>query len=124
MMTLTDELLEQIAERFKALAEPARLRILDALRHGELTVGELGEKTRLNQANLSKHLQLLHALTFVVRRKDGLYVRYRLRSDDVFALCDIMCGRLANGAAPASRPSASAALSLPRPPARVRTRRR
>lgn len=125
MMKLTDELLEQIAERFKALAEPARLRILDALRHGELTVGELGEKTRLNQANLSKHLQLLHALTFVVRRKDGLYVRYRLRSDDVFALCEIMCGRLANGAAaPVSRRSASAALSVPRPPARVRTRRR
>jgi DNA-binding transcriptional ArsR family regulator len=125
MMPLTDELVDQIADCFKALAEPARLRILDALRHGELTVGELGGKTGLNQANLSKHLQLLHTLAFVARRKDGLFVRYSLRSDDVFALCDIMCGRLMNGASAAKpRRASSAALSVPRSPARVRSRRR
>ncbi|HET7216670.1 MAG TPA: metalloregulator ArsR/SmtB family transcription factor [Vicinamibacterales bacterium] len=127
MIKLTDELFEQIAERFKALAEPARLRILDALRHGERTVGELGEKTGLNQANLSKHLQLLHALSFVARRKDGLFVRYSLRSDDVFALCDIMCGRLTNGAAAngSRRPSSAAlSVSVSRMPARVRSGRR
>ena len=94
MVRLTDELFEQIATRFRALAEPARLRILDALRHGELTVGDLGQQTGLNQANLSKHLQLLHSLEFVVRRKDGLFVYYALKDKDVFQLCDIMCGRL------------------------------
>jgi ArsR family transcriptional regulator, arsenate/arsenite/antimonite-responsive transcriptional repressor len=117
MKRLTDELFGQIADRFKALAEPARLRILDALRHDELTVGELGERTGLNQANLSKHLQLLHALAFVARRKDGLFVRYSLRNDDVFALCDIMCGGLANRAArprPAANARRSVALSTPR----------
>jgi DNA-binding transcriptional ArsR family regulator len=92
---MTDDLFAGVAERFKALAEPARLRILDRLRGGELTVGELGEKTQLNQANLSKHLQLLHNLEFVTRRKDGLFVYYRLANEDVFQLCDIMCGRLA-----------------------------
>ena len=91
---MDDELFENVAERFKALGEPARLRILDALREGELAVGALAERTRLNQANLSKHLQLLHTLDFVTRRKDGLFVYYRLADDEVFRLCDIMCGRI------------------------------
>lgn len=92
---LTPEVLELVAERFKALAEPARLRILNALRDGERTVSELMEETGLGQANTSKHLQLLHALRFVERRKEGLYVHYSLASEDVFQLCDLMCGRLA-----------------------------
>ena len=91
---MTPELLTLVAERFKALAEPARLRILDALRDGEQTVSDLMQKTELGQANVSKHLQLLYALRFVDRRKEGLYVHYRLADDDVFRLCDIMCGRL------------------------------
>lgn len=91
---LTPEVLELVAARFKALAEPARLHILDMLRGGELTVTELMEETGLGQANLSKHLQLLHAHGFVTRRKEGLYVFYSLADRDVFALCDIMCGRL------------------------------
>ncbi len=95
---MTPELLELVAERFKALAEPARLGILNALRAREMTVSELMEATGLGQANASKHLQLLHTLGFVERRKEGLYVIYRLANDDVFQLCDIMCGRLASEA--------------------------
>lgn len=92
MAKVREEQFDEIAARFKALAEPARLRILNALRGGERTVGELVEDTGLNQANLSKHLQLLHTLRFVARRKDGLFVRYTLLNNDVFVLCDIMCG--------------------------------
>jgi DNA-binding transcriptional ArsR family regulator len=92
---MTPELLDLIAERFKALAEPARLSILSVLRDGERTVSELLEETGLGQANASKHLQLLHSLGFVERRKEGLYVFYRLADDSVFQLCDIMCGRIA-----------------------------
>ena len=92
---LTSDLLELIAERFKGLAEPARLRLLNSLRSGEKTVSELMEATGLGQANVSKHLQLLHSLGFVDRRKEGLYVHYSLASEDVFRLCDIVCGRLA-----------------------------
>lgn len=91
---LTPELLELIAERFKALAEPARLNILNALREKEMTVSELMAATGLGQANTSKHLQLLHTMGFVERRKEGLFVHYSLASEDVFHLCDIMCGRL------------------------------
>jgi DNA-binding transcriptional ArsR family regulator len=91
---LTPELLSLVAERFKALAEPARLGILNTLRDREMTVSELIEATGLAQANVSKHLQLLHALGFVDRRKEGLFVYYRLADEDVFKLCDLMCGRL------------------------------
>jgi ArsR family transcriptional regulator, arsenate/arsenite/antimonite-responsive transcriptional repressor len=83
-----------IAERFKVLAEPARLLILSSLRNGEMTVSELVKQTALGQANGSKHLQRLHASGFVNRRKDGLYVYYSLADNGVFQLCDIMCGRL------------------------------
>jgi DNA-binding transcriptional ArsR family regulator len=91
---MTAEVLDLVAARFKALAEPARLRILSALRDGEHTVGELVEATGFGQANVSKHLRLLHDLRFVDRRRDGLYTLYRLADEDVFALCDLMCGRL------------------------------
>ncbi len=107
-MQMTEELFEQVAERFRVLGEPARLRILDTLRAGEASVGELVGRTGLNQANLSKHLQILHAMGFVVRRKEGLFVYYGLADEDVFLLCDVMCGRIERVAAsvPARRPRA------------------
>lgn len=92
---LTPEMLRLIAERFRALAEPARLMLMTALRDGEQTVGSLVEMTGLATANVSKHLQLLNAAGFVKRRKEGLYVYYGVANRDVFRLCDIMCGRLA-----------------------------
>ena len=94
-LTLTPEVLTMIAERFKALGEPARLQLLRCLQGGELSVNELVEETGLGQANVSKHLQLLYGMGFVTRRKEGLYVYYGLAGEDVFHLCDIMCGRLA-----------------------------
>ena len=91
---MSPELLVMVAERFRALAEPARLQILDQLRRGERTVGELTAATSLAQANVSKHLQVLFEAGFVGRRKDGLYVRYWLADRDVLRLCDLVCGRL------------------------------
>lgn len=93
-LPLTPELLDLIADRFKALGEPARLRLLNVLRGGEKTVTELMEVTGLGQANVSKHLQLLHSMGFVTRRKSGLFAYYSLADEDVFLLCDLMCGRL------------------------------
>jgi ArsR family transcriptional regulator len=91
---MTPEVLELVAARFKALAEPTRLRILSVLREGERTVSELVEETGLGQANASKHLQLLHDLRYVERRREGLYTIYSLADEDVFELCDIVCGRI------------------------------
>jgi DNA-binding transcriptional ArsR family regulator len=100
---LTGELVELIAERFRVLGEVGRLCLRGALRAGERSVGELMEATGLGQANLSRHLQQLHALHFVTRRKEGLFVFYRLAGDDVFRLCDLMCGRLEREAAERAR---------------------
>ena len=80
----TPEILSLIAERFKALAEPARLQILNALRTAEMTVTALVEETGFGQANVSKHLQLLHSLGFVTRRKDGLFVYYSIGDKRIF----------------------------------------
>ena len=93
-LTLTPEVMALVAERFKALAEPARLQILNCLRSGEMAVNELVDETGFGQANVSKHLQLLHAMGFVRRRKDGLFVYYALADRGIFQLCDTMCGRL------------------------------
>jgi len=91
---MTPELIALIAERFKALAEPARLQILECLRHGEMTVSDLVDETGLGQANVSKHLQSLYAAGFVGRRKEGLFTYYELADRSVFKLCDLMCGRI------------------------------
>src|SRR5687767_10069235 len=91
---LGPETLKAVADRFKVLAEPARLQVLNELRSGSMNVTELMEATTLNQANLSKHLQLLYAHGFVIRRREGLFVVYALADMTVFALCDIMCAQL------------------------------
>ena len=90
----TPYLLELVAGRFRALAEPTRLTILHALSDGERTVTELVESTGLGQGNLSKHLQQLHTCGFVSRRRDGLFVYYALADKDVLQLCEIMCNRI------------------------------
>jgi DNA-binding transcriptional ArsR family regulator len=91
---MTPELLALIADRFKVLAEPARLQILQALRAGERSVSDLARDTGLGQANLSKHLKSLYDGGFVDRHREGLFVIYTLADADVFRICDLMCGRL------------------------------
>jgi DNA-binding transcriptional ArsR family regulator len=91
---MTPATIELVAERFKALGEPARLKILQALRNGERSVTELGEDTGLNQANLSRHLRYLSHTSMVTRRKHGLFVYYALADRSVLRMCEIMCGRL------------------------------
>lgn len=93
-LQLTPDVLELVAERFKALGEATRLQLLTRMREGEKSVNELVEETGLGQANVSKHLQILHSLGFVSRRKQGLFVYYSLADESVFRLCDIMCGQL------------------------------
>jgi DNA-binding transcriptional ArsR family regulator len=91
---MSEELTALVAERFKALSDPARVRLLSALRDGERSVGELVDETGLGQANVSKHLARLHQLGFVTRRRDGLHIYYELADRDVLKLCDLMCGRI------------------------------
>lgn len=89
---LPDDLAELIARRFRALGEPMRIRLLDRLRDGEATVGELSEAVVASHQNVSKHLALLTDVGVLGRRKDGNHVYYRIVDEGVFALCDQVCG--------------------------------
>ena len=91
---LTWEAFELIAERFRVLADPMRLRILHALVEGELSVSQLMEATRCRQANISKHLRVLLSSGFLERRKEGLFVYYRISDPAVFELCELVCSSL------------------------------
>lgn len=93
-IALTPEVLALIAERFKALGEPARLCLLNALRNGERTVTELVEVSDMGQANVSRHLHVLHGAGLVTRRREGPFVHYSIADDRVLRLCDIMCDQL------------------------------
>lgn len=91
---MTPELLTLVADRFKALGDCGRLQLLQALRAGPRTVTELVQDTSMGQANVSRHLALLHQSGFVSRERDGLFVRYELADKDVLKLCELVCGRL------------------------------
>ncbi|HEV7282410.1 MAG TPA: metalloregulator ArsR/SmtB family transcription factor [Pirellulaceae bacterium] len=70
---------ESCAEKLKALGEPIRLRIVDLLRRGPQTVGEIALSLEHDLALVSHHLRILHGAALVERRKEGRFVIYRLR---------------------------------------------
>ena len=94
MRHLDDEALQHVARYFSALAVPVRLKILNALRDGELNVGELTELTRSTQANVSKHLALLMHNGLVTRETRGTSAYYRIADPATYDLCDIACGHI------------------------------
>jgi DNA-binding transcriptional ArsR family regulator len=96
---IDDELVELIAERFRVLAEPMRIKLLDRLRDGEATVTELVEATGASQQNVSKHLRVLLQAGFVGRRQEGNFAQYRIVDDTVFQICEQVCGGLREQAA-------------------------
>jgi len=92
---LSPQAVELIAARFKVLSEPARLRLIMVLEHGELNVSELVKKTGLAQTNVSRHLQALARAGIVARRKDGNQAYYHIADLTIFELCRHVCGSLA-----------------------------
>lgn len=91
---LSEEALRMIARRFKALAEPMRLRLIIGLEAGEKSVGELVELLGATQANVSRHLRNLTEAGILKRRKVGIQVFYSIADPAVFKLCDLVCGSL------------------------------
>ena len=91
---LPDAALDLVARRFAVLAEPMRLRLIQALFEGEKNVNALVEETGGTQANISRHLQTLAQAHLVSRRKEGLQVFYAIADPSIFQLCDLVCGSL------------------------------
>ncbi len=95
MEGLPPEALEQVAAYFQALSEPTRLQILNLLRQHEHNVGELAQRCGYTSANISRHLALLTAHGLVERQSRGTSVYYRIADESIYALCDLVCGRIA-----------------------------
>jgi DNA-binding transcriptional ArsR family regulator len=88
---LTDTAAELIARRFRLLAEPARVKLLDRLRTGEASVHELAAALGTSPQNVSKHLGVLAREGVVARRKDGNFARYRVVDEGIWELCHLVC---------------------------------
>jgi DNA-binding transcriptional ArsR family regulator len=89
---LSPEFAELIARRFAVLAEPLRIRLLDAMHaSGEASVGELAAALGATHANVSKHLQLMLAERMVTRRREGPRAYYRIADPSLIALCEEVC---------------------------------
>lgn len=91
---LPEPLVELVAQRFRLIGEPMRIRLLDRLRTEGLSVGELADALGASQQNVSKHLTSLHQAGIVARRKEGNRVVYSIADESIFALCEIVCGGL------------------------------
>ena len=91
---LPEPLVELIAQRFRVLGEPMRIKLLDRLRDGEATVGELQEALAASQQNVSKHLGVLLQAGMVARTKRGTSAVYSITDESVFELCEQVCGGL------------------------------
>ncbi len=93
--SIPEQMLEQVAMRFRVLGDATRLSILRILLdNGPLNVGELVERLNTSQANASKHLRVLHEARMVFREPRGTAAYYAVSDPTVTELCDLVCGRL------------------------------
>lgn len=88
------DLAELIAARLRVIGDPTRIRILDLLRDGELSVTQITEDLGTSQQNASKHLGVLLQAGVVARRKDGNSSIYSIADRGVYELCEQVCGGL------------------------------
>lgn len=94
MSKLDEKALDYVAKYFKALAEPMRLKVLNALQDGEKNVSQLTEISGGTQANVSKHLSLLDQYGLVKRESRGTCVFYSIADPSVYQLCELVCGQI------------------------------
>ncbi len=91
---LGSEALDKLAGVFKVLGESGRLALLQELKQGEQTVGDLVEITGQGQATVSKSLKMMREAGLLERKKEGVRVYYRVEDRLVFDLCELVCGKL------------------------------
>lgn len=89
-----EALVHEMAGFLKALADPMRLKILHALRAGELRGTDLLPTVGGSQPNLSRHLAILKAAGVLACRRDGTAIWWRIADTGVFRVCDVVCHSL------------------------------
>jgi DNA-binding transcriptional ArsR family regulator len=92
----SEAVVEQVANYFRVLGEPMRLRLLNVLRDGERCVQDLVDETETSQANVSKHLKVMLQTGILAKRSQGTQAFYRVTDDLIFELCNLVCDRLAS----------------------------
>lgn len=90
-MTMPDQAVDRVARYFRALSDPTRLRILNALRDAERSVGELTVIAQTSQANVSKHLQVLAEAGIVARTSRGTTTVVTVADPAIYELCTLVC---------------------------------
>lgn len=116
-MDLSHDTLERYrlhAEICKVLTDPKRLMLLDTLRDGERSVGELATAIGVTLPNASQHLAILRSAGLVDGRRMGTTVNYRLAEPAIATACDVIHGivtrRLARAGRPATDPAIESSL--------------
>lgn len=93
---LSAEAVELVANRFRILGEPLRIRALQALQSGRKNVTELVAAVGSTQPNVSKHLRILQDAGIVGREQVGNNVYYYIADESVLDLCDAVCGSISD----------------------------
>ncbi len=78
------------AEICRVLTDPKRLMIIEALRSGDRSVGQLADGIGVSLPNASQHLAVLRAAGLVDSRRIGTTVRYRLAEPSIVQACDVV----------------------------------
>ena len=79
---------EELAATFAVLGDPTRVRLVDALAHGELCVSDLADVIGLSESAVSHQLRLLRSLRIVRARRAGRQVYYQLDDNHIRTLLD------------------------------------
>lgn len=105
---LPPEVLEHVASYFRILSQAPRLRILNVLCAGEMSVGDIAQQVESSVANTSRHLAQMAAQGLVTRESRGNSAYYHIADPAVHALCELVCSSVARRLA--QQASAHAAL--------------
>ncbi len=85
-----EERLEELAEFFKALSHPVRLKIISILIEGKQCVKNLGEVLNMSQPSVSQHLSILRSRGIVGWKREGSIICYYIKDDRILKLYDLI----------------------------------
>src|SRR5262245_52717808 len=83
-----------VGKVFKAVADKTRRQILEMLREGDLSAGEIADRFNLTKPAISHHLSVLKAAGLALERRDGQHIIYSLREDSVLEAWDGFLAKL------------------------------
>jgi ArsR family transcriptional regulator len=86
-----EEIYQLYARVCKAIADPKRLLIINELRDGPRTVGDVAAALGIPQANASQHLAVLRRRRIVTTQRAGSHIHYALTSQKVVQAVDLLC---------------------------------